>query len=82
MAQETPKPSPDAAPQSPADEIARSASESTLALNPIVGVRGQDLLAAGAGVMRVMASQPQMMAKAWMGFAAEMGDIMLGRSER
>jgi len=67
---------------SPAKDIAENAAENTLALNPIVGVRGQDLLAAGAGVMRVMASQPQMMAKAWLGFASEMTDIAMGKSER
>ena len=67
--------------ESPADDIAKSASENTLALNPIVGVRGQDLFAAGANVMRTMASQPQMMTKAWLGFASEMGNILTNKSE-
>ena len=72
---------PDAAPASPAKDIAESAAENTLALNPLVGMRGQDLMAAGANVMRTLASQPQMLAKTWMGFASEMGAIMTGRAE-
>ncbi|MEO0359502.1 MAG: alpha/beta fold hydrolase [Pseudomonadota bacterium] len=69
-------------PTGAADDIAKSASENTLALNPIVGVRGQDLAAAGANVMRAMASQPQMLAKQWLGFAGEFAEILGGRSER
>ncbi|MEL7462812.1 MAG: alpha/beta fold hydrolase [Pseudomonadota bacterium] len=66
---------------SPAKDIAESAAENTLALNPLVGLRGQDMVAAGANVMRTLASQPQMLTKQWMGFASEMGSIMMGRSE-
>ncbi|MEM7524848.1 MAG: alpha/beta fold hydrolase [Pseudomonadota bacterium] len=67
--------------KTPADDIAKSASENTLALNPIVGVRGQDLFAAGANVMRVLAGQPQMVAKQWMDFAGEFANIVAGKSD-
>ncbi|MEM7545730.1 MAG: alpha/beta fold hydrolase [Pseudomonadota bacterium] len=68
--------------QTPADDIAKSAAENTLALNPLVGIRGQDMVAAGANVMRAMASQPQIIAKQWMSFAGEMANIMTNASER
>lgn len=64
-----------------AEDIAENAAENTLALNPIVGVRGQDLFAAGFNVMRSMAAQPQTMMKQWMDFSAEFGKIMTNKSE-
>lgn len=64
-----------------AEEIAKNAAENTLALNPIVGVRSQDLMAASTNVMRAMMSQPQLIAKEWMSFAAEFGNIVTNRSE-
>ena len=67
--------------KSPADDIAKSAAENTLALNPLVGIRAQDLFAAGSNVARTLASQPQMLVQQWMGFAQEMGNILTGRSE-
>ncbi|MGI9352199.1 MAG: alpha/beta fold hydrolase [Rhizobiaceae bacterium] len=64
-----------------ADEIAKSAAENTLALNPLVGVRSEDLIAASTNVMRAMASQPQTLAKEWMSLAAEFGNIVMNKSE-
>lgn len=66
--------------KSAADDIAKSAAENTLALNPLVGVRGQDLFASGANLMRTLAANPQKLAEQWMGFATEMGSIMAGKS--
>ncbi len=73
---------PDSKDKSPADDIAKSAAENTLALNPLVGIRGQDMAAAGANVMRAMASQPQIMAKQWLSFAGEMANIVMNASDR
>ena len=64
-----------------ADEIAKSAAENTLALNPLVGIRSEDLIAASTNVMRAMASQPQTLAKEWMSLAAEFGNIVMNKSE-
>lgn len=72
----------DQKPRGHAKEIAEDAARNTLALNPIVGMRGEDFFAAGANVMRAMAGQPQMLARQWMSFAAEFGEIVANRSDR
>ena len=64
-----------------AEEIAKNAAENTLALNPLVAMRSQDLMAAGTNVMRAMMAQPQLVAKEWMSFAAEFGNIVTNKSE-
>jgi polyhydroxyalkanoate synthase len=64
-----------------ADDIAKSAAENTLALNPLVGVRGQDLLAASTSVMRAVAGQPGTFAKHWLAFSTELGKILTNSSE-
>lgn len=45
-------------------------------------MRGQDLSAVGANVMRALAGNPRLLAKAWMGLATEMNDIAFGTSQR
>lgn len=64
-----------------ADEIADEAAQNTLALNPLVGIRNEDLVKAAGTVMRAVASQPQLMAQQWMAFATEFGKIVTGQSE-
>ena len=76
----------ESAPQAPpirslADEIAEEASQNTLALNPLVGVRTEDLFDAARTVVGALASQPQILAQQWMGFLGEFGKIVTGRSE-
>ena len=64
-----------------ADDIAEAAAQNTLALNPLVGPRPEELMAAASTLMRAMASQPQLMMQQWMGFATEFGKIVTGQSE-
>lgn len=64
-----------------AEDIAKSAAENTLALNPLVGVRSQDFAAASTNVMRAMMSQPAVLAKEWMSFASEFSKIVTNSSE-
>lgn len=64
-----------------ADEIAEEASQNTLALNPLVGLRGEDLVSAAKTVIGALAAQPQIVAQQWMGFLGELGKIVIGRSE-
>ena len=59
-----------------ADDIAKSAAEATLALNPLVGVAGKDILKASATVMRAMATQPNKLAKQWLDLAGEFTNII------
>lgn len=64
-----------------ADEIAEDAAQNTLALNPLVGVRSEDLMNAAGAVMRAIAGQPQNLVQQWMSFAGELGKIATGQSE-
>ncbi|MGL4286785.1 MAG: alpha/beta fold hydrolase [Phreatobacter sp.] len=77
------KPATEARPsaRSLADEIAEEASQNTLALNPLVGLRGEDLMSAAKTVIGALAAQPQIVAQQWMGFLGELGKIVTGRSE-
>lgn len=64
-----------------AEQIADSAAQNTLALNPLVAVRPQDLMDAASKVVRAMTSQPQTLMTQWMGFATEFSKIVTGQSE-
>ncbi len=64
-----------------AEQIADDAAQNTLALNPLVGVRTEDLMSAAGNVMRALAGQPQAIAQQWMSFATEFGKIVTGQSE-
>ncbi|MFD0917127.1 alpha/beta fold hydrolase [Pseudahrensia aquimaris] len=63
-----------------AEDIAQSAAEATLALNPIVGMAGRDVLKASATVMRAMATQPEKMARQWLDLAGEFTNILTNSS--
>ncbi|MEM6620347.1 MAG: alpha/beta fold hydrolase [Pseudomonadota bacterium] len=64
-----------------ARDIAENAAENTLALNPLVTLRAEDMFNAGTNLMRAMAAQPQAIMENWMSLASDMGQIALGRSE-
>jgi polyhydroxyalkanoate synthase subunit PhaC len=63
------------------DQIAESAAQNTLALNPLVGVRTEDLVQAAGAVMRAVATHPQALMQQWMGFSQEFARIVTGQSE-
>ena len=62
-------------------EEIENAAENTLALNPLVALRSQDLWAAGASVTRAMLSQPETFTRQWMSLASDMTKIMTGNSD-
>ena len=64
-----------------AEQIADEASENTLALNPLVGMRTEDLMAAAGTVMKALAGQPQLLAQQWLSFAGEFSKIVTGQSD-
>ena len=64
-----------------ADQIAEDAAKSTLALNPLVAMRSEDIMSAAGAVMRGLANQPQAVAQQWMSFATEFTRIMTGQSD-
>ena len=63
------------------EEIAEDAAQNTLALNPLIGWRPQDMVQAAGTVMKALASSPQNVATQWMNFATEWGKIVTGQSE-
>jgi len=64
-----------------AQDIAKNAAENTLALNPLVSLRAEDMFAAGTNLIRAMAGQPQAMMAQWTSFAEDASAIMTQSSE-
>ena len=67
----------------PKDEIARSAAETTLALNPLMGgINREELLGAVAMMLRSTMTNPVTSAKSATKIAKENAEILLGKSKR
>ena len=64
-----------------AQDIAKNAAENTLALNPLVGMRPEDMFGAGTNLMRAMAAQPQAMLENWVSFTSDVSKILTQSSE-
>ena len=64
------------------DSVSDQAARSTLALNPLVGLRSQDLFDATATVLKALANEPAVAAHQWLWFVGELGRIATGQSER
>lgn len=64
-----------------ARDIAENAAENTLALNPLVSLRAEDMFSAGTNLMRAMASQPQAMMNQWMALTTDLTKIATQSSE-
>ena len=67
----------------PKDEIARSAAETTLALNPLMGgINREELLGAVAMMLRSTMTNPVTTAKSASRIAKENASILMGKSKR
>ena len=67
----------------PSDEgISEVAARNTLALNPLVGIRGQDLADSAGILFKAMISEPKVATEQWFSFLGELGQIASGKSER
>lgn len=64
-----------------AKDIAENAAENTLALNPLVSLRVEDMFGAGTNLMRAMAAQPQAMMEQWSAFARDAQQILTQSSD-
>ena len=62
-------------------DIAENAAENTLALNPLVSLRAEDMFGAGTNLVRALAAQPQAMMTQWMELANDMTKIVTQSSE-
>ena len=63
------------------DDLKSQASENTLGLNPVVGLRGKDLLASARMVLRQAIKQPIHSAKHVAHFGLELKNVVFGKSE-
>jgi polyhydroxyalkanoate synthase len=67
---------------SPLEGITDEASRNTLALNPLVGIRGQDLADSAGILFKAVVNEPKVAAEQWLSFLGELGSIVAGKSER
>jgi polyhydroxyalkanoate synthase len=69
--------------QTPSMEgISEDASRNTLALNPLVGITGQDLADSAGVLFKAIVNEPKVAAEQWLSFLGELGSIVAGKSER
>jgi polyhydroxyalkanoate synthase subunit PhaC len=64
------------------DGVSDDAARNTLALNPLVGVRGQDLMDSAGVMLKAMVNEPLVAASQWLLFVGELVKITTGQSER
>ncbi len=62
------------------EDLKRQASENTLGLNPVIGIRGKDLLTSARMVLSQALKQPFHSAKHVAHFSLELKNVMLGQS--
>ncbi|MEQ6248044.1 alpha/beta fold hydrolase [Sulfitobacter sp. HNIBRBA3233] len=62
-------------------DIAENAAENTLALNPLVTLKVEDMLGAGTNLARAMAAQPQAIMSKWMELANDLTKIATQSSD-
>ncbi|MFN3768634.1 MAG: class II poly(R)-hydroxyalkanoic acid synthase [Ectopseudomonas guguanensis] len=63
------------------EDLKRQASENTLGLNPVIGIRGKDLLTSARMVLTQALKQPFHSAKHVAHFGLELKNVMLGQSQ-
>jgi polyhydroxyalkanoate synthase len=66
----------------PMEAISEDASRNTLALNPLVGIRGQDLVESAGVLLKAIVNEPKVAVEQWLSFLGELGAIVAGKSER
>ncbi len=71
----------DRRPLSVAEEIAKSAAEATLALNPIVKMGTTDVMKAATTTMGAFARNPGKIAQGWLNYTSELTKIMTNGSD-
>jgi polyhydroxyalkanoate synthase subunit PhaC len=62
--------------------ISEDASRNTLALNPLVGIRGQDIVDSAGVLFKALVNEPKVATEQWLSFLAELGSIVAGKSGR
>ena len=67
---------------SPTSEMSEAASRNTLALNPLVGIRGEDLVDSANILFKAISNEPRVATEQWLSFIGELGSIVVGKSGR
>lgn len=62
--------------------VSEAASQNTLALNPLVGIRDQDLVDSANILFKALVNEPKAATEQWLSFIGELGSIVAGKSER
>jgi polyhydroxyalkanoate synthase len=75
-----PGPGQRAAAAAPTDTLIERATQNTLAANPLIGIRREELLAAASSLLVELARQPRMLSRQSVAFLAELGRVLAGRS--
>ena len=65
-----------------ADPIADEAVKHTLALNPMIGLRGRDVVGAAQTVVKATIGQPKIAVRQWFSLMGDLGKIVAGESAR
>src|ERR1700746_3219724 len=69
--------------ETPSSEgISEAAARNTVALNPLVGIRGQDLVDSAGILFKALVNEPKVATEQWLSFLGELGSIVAGKSER
>jgi polyhydroxyalkanoate synthase subunit PhaC len=76
MSTDNPGPAPSSA------DITEEASRNTLALNPLLGIRGEDLAESAGILFKAVMNEPKVATEQWLSFIGELGSIAAGKSER
>jgi len=66
----------------PTESLSEQASRHTLALNPLVSLRAQDLLDSAGVLFRAMINEPKVAVAEWLSFVGELSAIVGGKSDR
>src|SRR5712675_2929350 len=63
-------------------EMSEAASRNTLALNPLVGIQGKDLVDSANILFKAVTNEPRVATEQWLSFVGELGSIIARKSER
>ena len=64
------------------DSMSEQALRHTLALNPLVGLRGEDIVQSAGIFFKAMVNEPRVATDKWLSFVGELTGIASGRSDR
>src|SRR5580704_15774363 len=64
------------------DSLSEEAARNTLALNPLIGLRGKDLMDSAVILLKAMVNEPAVAGGEWLTFLSEIGRIGAGQSDR